>query len=346
MISGNPCRLSRTLGLALAVFLAAAGLWGSPSLESPAMAQTQDNVPGNALGNINDSEFWRQVRRGAAGTVSIPDNNAAVLINSSGDTWRARRNGPISTYGAWALAAVIVVMAVFFMIRGRIRVESGFSGRLVRRFTSIEVFTHWLTAFSFIILALSGLNLLYGKHFLLPVIGQEAFAAIADWGKFAHNYIAYAFILGIVMEVVLWARDNLPDKYDANWLAQGGGILKKGVHPPSGKFNTGQKLVFWIILIGSGFNIFTGINLLFPFSFMDLQGMQLMNTLHSISGIVLSVIIIAHIFIGTIGTEGAYDAMRTGYVDENWLQQHHSAWTPPRDDTKASPPADKPQPAE
>jgi formate dehydrogenase subunit gamma len=346
MMFGDLCRLSRASGLVLAVFFVGlAGLWGSPSLVSPAMAQSSGNVPGKALGNVNDSELWRQIRRGASGTVSIPDKKAAVLINSSGESWRATRNGPISTYGGWALAAVIVALAVFFMTRGQIKIEGGLSGRLVRRFTNIEVVTHWLTAFSFIILALSGLNTLYGKYFLLPVIGQEIFAMITSWGKFAHNYIAYLFILGIVTEFVLWVKDNLPDRHDAGWLAQSGGIFKKGVHPPAGKFNVLQKIIFWILVIGSGFNIFTGLNLLFPLFFMDLQGLQLMLVLHSISGLVLVLVIIIHIYIGTIGMEGALDGMRTGYVDETWLKEHHSAWSPPGEEPQDAPSADKPEPA-
>ncbi len=320
------------LGIALLMIFAVGVVFlGSLSLDSPAMAQSQGKAPGNALGNVSDPEFWRQVRRGSAGTVSIPDKKAAVLVQSGGESWRVKRNGPISRYGAWGLVATVMLMVAFYLIRGRIRIESGFSGRLIRRFSNIEVFTHWLTAFAFIILAITGLNVLYGKYVLLPVIGQESFAVIAGWGKFAHNYIAYAFILGIVMEIVLWLKDNLPDRYDAGWLAQGGGLFKKGVHPPAGKFNTGQKMIFWMIIVGSGFNIFTGLNLLFPFYLMDLEQMQLMLILHSISGLLLMFVIIAHIYIGTVGTEGAIDAMRTGYVDENWLLQHHSACVPKKD---------------
>ncbi len=303
-------------------------LLGSVSFDSPVMAQTQGEVPGSALGSTNDPEFWRQVRRGASGTVSIPDKKAGVLVQSGGDEWRVTRNGLISRYGAWALAAIFVILVIFYFVRGRIKIDKGFSGRLVRRFSNIEVSTHWLTAFSFIILAITGLNLLYGRYVLLPVIGPEIFALLTSWGKSAHNYIAFAFILGILTEVVLWLKDNLPDRYDAEWLAQGGGLFKKGVHPPAGKFNTGQKAIFWIVLIGSGFSVLSGVNLLFPFYLLDLQQMQLMLVFHSISGLSLTFVIIAHIYIGTIGMEGALDAVRTGYVDENWMLQHHSAYVP------------------
>ena len=320
------CALGRIIVALLVVYMAAAVLSDSPFLESPAMAQSQGNVPGNVLGNDSDSEFWRQIRRGVSGTVSIPDKTAGVLVHPGGEGWRAIRNGPIATYSAWALAAIIVVIAVFYSIRGRLRVEEGMSGRLVQRFSDVEVFTHWLTASSFVVLALTGLNILYGKYVLAPIIGQEAFATITGWGKYAHNYISFAFMLGVVLMIVLWARDNLPDRYDAKWLLHGGGFFTKHDHPPSNKFNAGQKMIFWAIVLGGGLNTFTGLSLLFPFYWMDLQGMQWMHILHAISAVILMLVVIPHIYIATLGMEGAWHAMHTGSVDANWLRQHHSVW--------------------
>ncbi|MCK5362091.1 MAG: cytochrome b/b6 domain-containing protein, partial [Gammaproteobacteria bacterium] len=191
------------------------------------------NVPGDSAGNISDSELWRAVRHGIQGTVSIPDKQAGVLVQSEGDNWRAWRNGPVTLSGVWIVLGMLGLLALFFAIRGRIRVESGMSGETLERFNGLERFAHWLTASCFIILALTGLNMLYGKHVLLPALGPEVFAALTLGGKYAHNYLAFGFMLGVVLMFVLWVRDNLPNKYDMHWIAEGGGLFSKGVHPPS-----------------------------------------------------------------------------------------------------------------
>ena len=341
-------RAARCMAVAVLVtYATAAGIMGSPVLEAPAVAQTMGQVPGQSLGGVSDTEFWRQIRRGVVGTVSLPDKQAAVLVQSEGDNWRAMRNGPVSTFGGWVLLAMIVVLAVFFAVRGRIRVDSGLSGRTVERFNALERFTHWLTASSFIVLALTGLNVLYGKYVLMPIIGQDTFAALTYWGKLAHNYIAFAFMIGIAMMLVLWVRDNLPNRDDVTWIAKGGGMFVKGVHPPAGKFNFGQKVIFWIVILGGFAITYSGLSLMFffdvkafsgafavlnlvgfdlPTQLTALQESQLTQLWHAVLALIMIVVIIAHIYIGTLGMEGAFDAMYTGQVDENWAHEHHSLW--------------------
>lgn len=341
------CRTLGCLGLALLVgYAALVGFSGSLDLDRPAWAQTKGQVPGRSLGNINDAELWRRVRRGVTGTVSIPDKKAAVLVQSEGDEWRALRNGPVSTYGWWAMAAMLGVIAVFFLFRGRIRIDGGFTGRLVRRFTDLEVFTHWLTASSFVVLALTGLNTLYGKHVLMPVLGKSAFATLTSWGKFAHNYISFAFMLGLLLMIVLWIRHNFPDRYDLGWIAKGGGLFSDKSHPPAGKFNFGQKAIFWMTILGGGAASFTGINLMFPFTFFGMQDMQLMQIIHAAVSLGMIVVIFGHIYVGTLGIEGAFDAMGTGEVDENWAKHHHSAWAAEGKEGPAVPQPPERQPAE
>ncbi len=129
MTRSTMCRGLRCMALAVLVtYATAAGFMGSPVLDAPAVAQTKGQVPGQSLGGVSDAEFWRQIRHGVAGTVSIPDKQAAVLVQSEGDNWRAMRNGPVSVFGGWVLLAVIVVLAVFFAVRGRIRVDGGSRG--------------------------------------------------------------------------------------------------------------------------------------------------------------------------------------------------------------------------
>lgn len=305
------------------------------SVRPPAGATTNitgGTVPGDALGNLSDSEMWRSVRQGIKGNVSIPDKKAGQLVQSEGDNWRALKNGPLATYGAWGLLGIIVVLGLFYLLRGKIKVDHGMSGKTVTRFADLERTAHWLLAVSFIVLALTGLNITYGKYFLMPVIGKSAFATLSIGGKWLHNYVAFAFMAGLVMILVLWIKENFPNAYDLKWLAQGGGMFTKGLHPPSKKFNAGQKILFWLVIWGGLALSLTGIALLFPFQINfpagmePIQQMQFMTTWHAIIALVLIVVVIAHIYIGTVGMEGAFDAMGTGEVDQNWAKEHHSVW--------------------
>ncbi len=317
------------------------------AFDSAAVAQTRGEVPGAAVGGRSDSEQWRAIRRGTRGAVSIPNKRSGVMIQSEGESWRAIRNGPVSVYGLWVLGGMLVLLLAFFLIRGRIRIESGFSGRVIERFNGLDRFAHWLTATSFCVLGLTGLNMLYGRYFIKPMIGADAFSTLTGLGKYAHNYIAFAFMVGIIMILVLWVRDNIPERIDIEWLAKGGGMFSSGVHPPARKFNAGQKILFWLVVL-SGISIsFTGIGLLFPFTIevfggtfaaLNLIGfdlptdlspmaeMQLTQLWHVILSLVMIAVILAHIYIGWLGMEGAYDAMGNGYVDENWAQEHHPLW--------------------
>ncbi|MEO9901958.1 formate dehydrogenase subunit gamma [Nisaea sp.] len=314
---------------------------------STASAQQAGKVPGNALGASSDTDFWRAVRQGEQGNVSIPDARAGVLVQSEGENWRAFRNGPLSVFGAWALLGMVILLCVFFILRGRIKVEHGLSGKLIERFNTVERFAHWLTATSFVVLALTGLNVLYGRYALLPLIGADAFSVITVAGKYMHNYLAFPFMVGVVMMFVLWVGHNIPSRTDLNWIAKAGGLFTKGVHPPAKKFNAGQKLIFWSVIIGGASISVSGVALLFPFeiqmfgktfAFINIFGaslptqltvmqeMQLSQLWHAVVGIGLIVVIIAHIYIGSIGMEGAFDAMGSGQVDENWAKEHHSLW--------------------
>jgi formate dehydrogenase subunit gamma len=295
----------------------------------------------------SDADVWRAVREGARGSVTIPDRNAGILIQSSGETWRAIRNGPLPEWGAWAMLGMIILLALFFAFRGRIRIESGRSGVVVERFGFLDRLAHWLTAVSFIILGLTGLNTLYGRYVLKPLIGADAFAAFSLFSKYIHNYVAFAFMAGLVLILVLWIRDNIPDRYDWIWLKKGGGMFSRRSHPPARRFNAGQKIMFWLVILAGISISISGIALLFPFefalfgktfAFLNIFGlglpsdvspiaeMQLAQVWHGIMALFLVTVIIAHIYIGTIGMEGAFDAMGSGKVDANWAREHHSIW--------------------
>jgi formate dehydrogenase subunit gamma len=317
-------------------------------------AQQQSDVPPglqappvNLQPDGSDADIWRQIRRGDEGQVTIPNQQAGRLIQSEGDNWRTVRNGPYTLYGGWIILGMIGLLALFFALRGRIRLHGGWAGVRIQRFNTIDRFTHWFTATCFIVLALSGLNLMFGRSLLLPLLGKETFAFVTQYGKYLHNYLAFGFMLGILLMFVLWVAHNIPNRYDVIWLVRGGGMFGGG-HPPARKFNAGQKILFWlVILLGLSLSL-SGLQLLFPYQFNFFEGtfvflnrwfdlglpadlspvaeQQLATLWHGIVGLVLTAIILGHIYIGTVGMEGAFDAMGSGRVDYNWAKEHHSVW--------------------
>lgn len=260
------------------------------------------------------------------GQVTIPDQKLAVLIQPAGRDWRETVKGPIRIWGSWLILGMVCVLIAFYLMRGKIMIDSGMSGRTIERFNSFERFIHWMTAGSFVALALSGLNITYGRYVLLPLLGPDAFTTLSIAMKYAHNYLAFPFMLGVLLMLVTWIRYNIPSKLDLQWLAVGGGLFVKGVHPPADKFNAGQKVIFWSVVSGGIALSFTGVWLMFPFHFGDVASMQLMQVIHAIVSLILIAIVIAHIYIGSIGMEQAFDAMSTGHVDENWAKEHHGVW--------------------
>lgn len=260
-----------------------------------------------------------------SGRITIPDARAANLVQPGGLAWRNFHNRTLYTVGAVALSGMAFVLWLFWSIKGRIRIDAGPSGSTIRRFNLLERGNHWMTASSFIVLMLSGLNLTFGRWFLAPALGAESFANLSAWGKLAHNFLSFPFTLGIVVMFLLWVKDNIPNGGDLAWLKAGGGFFSRS-HPPAGRFNAGQKGVFWITVLGGGVVAFTGYLLLFPFFFTDIAGQQLAHMVHGVLAMLMIAAILAHIYIGSVGMEGAIDAMSTGEVDVNWAREHHSLW--------------------
>lgn len=277
------------------------------------------------LTDPSDADLLRALR-GVQGNVSIPDQKAAVLVQPQGRDWRSTMKGPVRVIGSWLILGMVALLIAFFLLRGRIEIEGGPTGRWVQRFNAAERFTHWFTASSFVVLALSGLNVTFGRYVLLPLLGPDLFTSLSIGLKYAHNYLAFPFMIGLALMFVMWVWHNIPNRYDLQWLAEAGGLFTRGVHPPSRKFNAGQKLVFWSVILGGIVLSVTGVFLLFPFYFGNMETQQLMALLHSVFALVLIAIILAHIYIGSLGMEGAWDAMGTGRVDERWARAHHNIW--------------------
>jgi formate dehydrogenase subunit gamma len=284
------------------------------------------SVPCNAqqvnptASSVKEQQLLQELNR-VQGRVSIPDQRSGVLEQPAGRDWREFRNVTLRWIGGIAILGIIAVMVIFYLTRGMVRLESGRSGRT----TAYERFVHWMTATCFIVLAISGLNITFGRPLLLPLIGFEAFSEWSQWAKYAHNYVSFPFTIGVVLIFLMWIGGNIPNKVDVDWLKRGGGIVGND-HPPAYRFNAGQKATFWIVAIGGGAVAVTGYELMFPFYLSGIEGMQLAQIVHSVVAVLFIAVMLAHIYIGTIGMEGAFEAMGTGDVDLNWAKEHHSLW--------------------
>lgn len=295
--------------------------------------------------SVNEEALMRALQSGEAvgGRASIPNPEAGALIIPDNKLWAAMQGSTLQTLSIVAVLGTLAVLVLFYLFRGRIRVEGGFSGRKILRFNAVERFAHWMLATTFIILALTGLNLIIGRTIILPLVGEGAFGTLTAWGKIAHNYLAWPFMAALIMVFLLWVIHNIPAKIDLEWIKQGGGILKKGVHPPAHKFNFGQKIVFWAVILGGAAMSYTGIMLLFPAEAGSVGDWQFYQVIHALVAAGMSALILGHIYIGTLGMEGAFDAMGNGEVDENWAKEHHSLWvdevkgTQARNDARTTP---------
>jgi formate dehydrogenase subunit gamma len=278
--------------------------------------------------SVHEDQLLNALKEGdkITGRISIPDRMASSLIQPAGRDWRDFHRSKLPIIGCVAIIGMFVLLAIFLMIRGRIRVEHGFSGVKLLRFASFERFTHWLTASCFIVLALSGLNISFGRILILPLFGPDAFATMSAYAKFAHDYLAFPFMLGLVIMFLIWIKDNIPGRLDVLWIKEGGGILPNGKHPPARRFNAGQKGIFWMVILGGSLMSLSGWFLLFPYLPGNVTVLQVWTVIHAVIAMLFIAGILAHIYIGTVGMEGAFEAMGTGEVDLNWAKEHHSLW--------------------
>src|SRR5262245_5788893 len=221
---------------------------------------------------------------------------------------------------------MLAILVLFYLVRGMVKIQAGRSGRTIVRFNAFERFIHWMTATCFIVLALSGLNITFGKPLLLPLMSPEAFTVWSQAAKYAHNFLSFPFTIGVIVIFLMWIGGNIPNRTDVEWVKAGGGITDPKKHPPAGRFNAGQKMIYWIVVLGGAAAAISGYLLMFPFYGTGVQGMQLAQIVHSVVGVLFVAAMLAHIYIGTVGMEGAFEAMGSGEVDVNWAKEHHSLW--------------------
>ncbi len=304
-------------------------------------AERQKSQPGN------NAPFWRAVRESGdvLGTSNLPAAEAGALIQpfvqypgsrltNAGEAWRQVRNQVIIPYGGALLAIVLLALGVFYWRTGAIGGHVDDTGRVIERFTYFERTAHWTNAIAFSLLVISGVVMAFGKFFILPVIGATLFGWLAYALKTAHNFIGPLFAVSLLVVIVTFVRDNFPHKSDIAWLAKGGGLLA-AKEVPSHRFNAGEKVIFWAGVFLMGLLVVVSglvMDKLVPGLMYTRGDMQVAHMVHSVAAIVMMLLFTGHIYLGTIGMKGAFQGMKTGYVDEGWACEHHELWY---DDIKA-----------
>jgi len=274
---------------------------------------------------LNNEPVWKEVRSGMPQVTTVRGRETNVLIQPEGQTWRALRV-PVIFWGGVIFALAVGGLAVFYVLRGPMPAPHKAGDRVIQRFTPLDRYAHWFVAIVWVALAISGLVLSLGKAVLLPLIGYTLFSWLATLAKAIHNFSGPLLIIGVPWLFVRFLRDNGIGINDLRWFLH---IVDyfKGHEYPSDKFNAGEKSVFWFVLVaGSSVLIVSGLILLFPNYNQTRFTMQVTNIVHMVTAYLSIALACVHMYLGTVGMEGAYRAMRDGYVDESWAEHHHLRW--------------------
>jgi len=285
-------------------------------------------VPQGVMNKNPGSDLWREVRQRnivISGVSQVKSVDSNVLINPQADRWTRFRVGILVNYASMILAGVALVLLVFYVLRGKIKVENGLSGRMVHRFSDYERILHWTLAIIFLFLAITGLMLLLGRTLLIPLFGHEFFALLASSSKEGHNLFGPVFFASLTMMLVQFVKRNIYEKGDLTWLMKGGGIIGK-THVSGGFFNMGEKSWYWlVILVGLAISV-SGFILVSPSLGQGRIIMELSHVVHVIAAVILIAVSFGHMYLGSIGTDGTPEGMKTGYVDISWAESHHDRW--------------------
>ncbi len=325
--------------------------------EEPGYAE-QTNAERAKVQPGNNAPMWRQIGAGVTGYSSLPKSQAPEAGNliqpfvqypgsrltNAGEAWRQVRNNWLIPYGGSLVLIAALAIALFYWGKGMMMLHGPETGRKIERFTPFERAAHWSNAIAFVALAISGLVMAFGQFFLLPLMGHTLFGWLTYSLKNVHNFAGPLFAVSLLIVFFTFLKDNFPSKGDFAWIKQGGGMFS-GTEVPSHRFNAGEKVVFWFGVLGLGvFVVASGLVLdkLIPGLIYERGTMQIAHMVHAVATLLMVVMFMAHIYMGTIGMQGAYKAMRTGYVDETWAKEHHELWY---DDVKAGHiPAQRSQP--
>jgi formate dehydrogenase subunit gamma len=270
--------------------------------------------------------FWRVVRQGTPGFTTVTTQGHKVLIQNGGENWREIRNGPLMRGSQWILGLALLGVGLFYFLVGSDELEKPRSGVKIERFTLGERVLHWYTAVLFITMAITGLSLLLGRLFLIPVFGHPAVSGYLGATKTLHNYCGPLLLVGILLIFLIWVRYNIPKKMDLQWFKNMGGMIGRGPRPHAERINGGQKGWFWLVAIfGIGVGI-TGVLLDFPIWGQSRPTMEVAHIIHVTLAVLFVTASFAHIYMGTLGVEGVFEGMWTGSVDAVWARQHADLW--------------------
>jgi formate dehydrogenase subunit gamma len=316
--------VAATIGITIGMALHGA-LAQSPALNPTEAGQAGQQQQRQLSQPLNNEPVWKEIRSGEPQYTSLPGRETNVLIQSRGQTWRAAHN-TLLQLGQIVIALAVGGLAGFFLLRGTMDYDRVRGDRVIRRFEPIDRYAHWLLAITWVLLAVTGLVMSIGKVGLLPIIGYTLFSWLATLSKYLHNFVGPVLLVAVPLMIVRYIRDNGLGMDDVRWFINIVGYFK-GHEYPSGKFNAGEKLVFWIVLvILTTVLIVTGFVLLFPNFDQTRSTMQTANVIHVIAAYGAIGLAFVHIYLGTIGMTGAYRAMRYGYVEESWARHHHLRW--------------------
>jgi formate dehydrogenase subunit gamma len=320
-------RVMRTAcALGVAALLAAGAAFAQSPAVNPAEADMAKQQAQRQLTQpLNNQPVWSEVRSGAKQYTSIRGRETDILVQPQGQTWRAART-PIAFVGGLLFALAVGGLAGFYLWRGPLTVTRKPGDRVIERFTPMDRYAHWLLAITWVTLAVTGMIMTFGKNIVLPLIGYTLFSWLAMLAKNLHNFVGPVLIVAVPLMFVRYVRYNGVSADDVRWFVNIVGYFKGHEHP-SGKFNAGEKLVFWALLVVlTTVLVVTGLILVFPNFDQTRSTMQWSNVLHMVAAYLSIALACVHIYLGTIGMKGAYDAMRYGYVDESWAEHHHKKW--------------------
>jgi len=301
-----------------------ADLWREVRKRQPVPSPSLQ-LPMNQATGVNLWSEMRQTNLAPVGSTQIKSVDSSMLINPFGDQWRRFRTEQLVPYGGYAVGTMLLLLVLFYLIRGRVPIHAGPSDKRLPRYTVYERMIHWFTASIFLFLALTGLTMLFGRSLLIPLMGADAFSLLASASKEGHNLFGPLFLLALALVFFRFVRRNIYQRGDLTWLLRGGGLIGSK-HVPSNFFNMGEKSMFWMLVLIGGVTAVSGVMLLFPILGLGREMMALSHVAHGITAIVMTLVIIGHIYIGSVGMEGALEGMTTGYCDLNWAREHHDWW--------------------
>ncbi|MFM0051741.1 formate dehydrogenase subunit gamma [Caballeronia grimmiae] len=196
--------------------------------------------------------------------------------------------------------------------------------RLIVRYTPNERTNHWITAISFVLLALSGLAMFHpSMSWLYAVLGG------GQWTRILHPFIGCVMFLSfLVLALRVWHHNRM-DKSDVQWMKQIDDVLanREDRLPEIGKYNAGQKLVFYVMVISLLLLLASGVVIwraYFAFYF-PITVIRLAAVVHAATAFVLIMSIIIHIYAG-LWIKGSISAMVRGTVTYGWARKHHLRW--------------------